>query len=175
MTFFVILVMEQGSEPIRMDGKIVDPEIVKKGVRNLMQQVAQVEREKDDYKSQISNMNRQLEEIGDIHKKTDSKLNSTIHILRKLQDEKVELESKLGQKQSILLSQVHIYIYLVLQSYTYILCVGRRVVVRARVTMCHKTSARPNRNRNMNNKFRPRPPPPVALPTALFGVAQMDI
>lgn len=109
---FVILVMEQGSEPIRMDGKIVDPEVVKKGVRNLMQQVAQVEREKDDYKSQISNMNRQLEEIGDIHKKTDSKLNSTIHILRKLQDEKVELESKLGQKQSILLSQVHIYIYI---------------------------------------------------------------
>jgi len=114
MTFFVILVMEQGSEPIRMDGKIVDPEVVKKGVRNLMQQVAQVEREKDDYKSQISNMNRQLEEIGDIHKKTDSKLNSTIHILRKLQDEKVELESKLGQKQSILLSQVHIYIFLII-------------------------------------------------------------
>lgn len=106
--------MEQGSEPIRMDGKIVDPEVVKKGVRNLMQQVAQVEREKDDYKSQISNMNRQLEEIGDIHKKTDSKLNSTIHILRKLQDEKVELESKLGQKQSILLSQVHIYIFLII-------------------------------------------------------------
>ncbi|XP_026814438.1 rootletin isoform X2 [Rhopalosiphum maidis] len=98
-------IMEQGPEPIRMDGKIVDPEVVKKGVRNLMQQVAQVEREKDDYKSQISNMNRQLEEIGDIHKKTDSKLNSTIQILRKLQDEKVELESKLGQKQSILLSQ----------------------------------------------------------------------
>lgn len=111
MKLFVILVMEQGSEPIRMDGKIVDPEVVKKGVRSLMQQVAQVEREKDDYKSQVSNMNRQLEEIGDIHKKTDSKLNSTIHILRKLQDEKVELESKLGQKQSILLSQVDIYIY----------------------------------------------------------------
>jgi len=114
MKLFVILVMEQGSEPIRMDGKIVDPEVVKKGVRNLMQQVAQVEREKDDYKSQISNMNRQLEEIGDIHKKTDSKLNSTIHILRKLQDEKVELESKLGQKQSILLSQVHIYIFIII-------------------------------------------------------------
>jgi len=114
MKLFVILVMEQGSEPIRMDGKIVDPEVVKKGVRNLMQQVAQVEREKDDYKSQISNMKRQLEEIGDIHKKTDSKLNSTIHILRKLQEEKVELESKLGQKQSILLSQVHIYIFIIL-------------------------------------------------------------
>jgi len=113
--------MEQGSEPIRMDGKIVDPEVVKKGVRNLMQQVAQVEREKDDYKSQVSNMNRQLEEIGDIHKKTDSKLNSTIHILKKLQDEKVELESKLGQKQSILLSQVHIYIYISLLL-IYILC-----------------------------------------------------
>lgn len=116
---FVILVMEQGTEPIRMDGKIVDPEVVKKGVRNLMQQVAQVEREKDDYKSQLSNMNRQLEEIGDIHKKTDSKLNSTIQILRKLQDEKVELESKLGQKQSILLSQVNILIFI---SLIYILC-----------------------------------------------------
>lgn len=91
-----------------MDGKIVDPEIVKKGVRNLMQQVAQVEREKDDYKSQMANMNKQLEEIGDINKKTDNKLNSTIQMLRKLQDEKVELESKLGQKQSILLSQVNI-------------------------------------------------------------------
>lgn len=98
--------LEQGSEPIRVDGKIVDPEVVKKGVRNLMQQVALMEREKDDYKSQMANMNRQLEEIGDIHKKTDSKLNSTIQILRKLQDEKVELESKLGQKQTILLSQV---------------------------------------------------------------------
>lgn len=95
-----------------MDGKIVDPDVVKKGVRNLMQQVAQVEREKDDYKSQIANMNRQLEEIGDINKKTDSKLNSTVQILRKLQDEKIELESKLGQKQSILLSQVYIFILL---------------------------------------------------------------
>lgn len=111
--------MEPGTEPIRMDGKIVDPEVVKKGVRNLMQQVAQVEREKDDYKSQLSNMNRQLEEIGDIHKKTDTKLNSTIQILRKLQDEKVELESKLGQKQSILLSQVNILIFILL---VYILC-----------------------------------------------------
>lgn len=92
-----------------MDGKMVDPEVVKKGVRNLMQQVAQVEREKDDYKSQITNMNRQLEEIGDIHKKTDNKLNTTIQILRKLQDEKVELESKLGQRQSILLSQVSLF------------------------------------------------------------------
>lgn len=91
---------------MRMDGKLVDPEVIKKGVRNLMQQVAQVEREKDDYKSQISNMNKQLEEIGDIHKKTDNKLSSTIQILRKLQDEKIDLESKLGQKQSILLSQV---------------------------------------------------------------------
>lgn len=98
--------MEQGPESIRIDGKIVDPEVVKKGVRNLMQQVAQVEREKDDYKSQITNMSRQLEEIEDIHKKTDGKLNSTIQILRKLQDEKIELQSKLGQKQSILLSQV---------------------------------------------------------------------
>lgn len=105
--------MEQGSEPIRMDGKIVDPDIVKKGVRNLMQQVAQVEREKDDYKSQIANMNRQLEEVGDINKKTDSKLNSTIQILRKLQDEKIELESKLGKKQSILLSQVNILLLLI--------------------------------------------------------------
>lgn len=102
-------VLEQGSEPIRIEGKIVDPEVVKKGVRNLMQQVAQVEREKDDYKSQVANMNRQIEEIGDIHKKTDNKLNSTIQILRKLQDEKVELESKLGQKQSVLLSQVNIF------------------------------------------------------------------
>lgn len=106
------LVLEQGPESIRMEGKIVDPEVVKKGVRNLMQQVAQVEREKDDYKSQIANMNRQIEEIGDIHKKTDSKLISTIQILRKLQGEKVELESKLGQKQSILLSQVNIFSFL---------------------------------------------------------------
>lgn len=104
----MLLVLDQGSEQVRMDGKIVDPEVVKKGVRNLMQQVAQVEREKDDYKSQIANMSRQLEEIGDIHKKTDNKLNSTIQILRKLQDEKVDLESKLGQKQTILLSQVNI-------------------------------------------------------------------
>lgn len=94
-----------------MDGKIVDPEVVKKGVRNLMQQVALVEREKDDYKSQLANMSRQLEEIGDIHKKTDSKLSSTIQILRKLQDEKVDLESKLGQKQTLILSQVNCTYY----------------------------------------------------------------
>lgn len=106
---FVFLVLEQGSDPIRMDGKQVDPDVVKKGVRNLMQQVAQVEREKDDYKSQLSNMSKQLEEIGDIHKQTDNKLNTTIQILRKLQDEKIELESKLGQKQSILLSQVNLF------------------------------------------------------------------
>jgi len=97
-----------------MDGKIIDPEVIKKGVRSLMHQVAQVEREKDDYKSQILNMSKQLEEIGDVHKKTDSKLNSTIQILRKLQDEKVELESKLGQKQSILLSQVNILKWIII-------------------------------------------------------------
>ncbi|XP_050535942.1 rootletin isoform X2 [Daktulosphaira vitifoliae] len=93
------------SEPIHSDGKIIDPEVIKKGARNLMQQVAQVEREKDDYKSQIETMGKQLEEIEDIHKKTDTKLNSTIQVLRRLQDDKVDLESKLSQKQSLVSSQ----------------------------------------------------------------------
>ncbi|XP_063909729.1 rootletin isoform X3 [Zophobas morio] len=88
------------------DGAIdVDPEVVRKGVRNLMQQVAQIERERDDYKTQVSTIKKQLHEAHESQSKGDSKLNKVLQTLRGLQDEKGALEAKLSQKSVELQSQ----------------------------------------------------------------------
>ncbi|XP_060523589.1 rootletin isoform X2 [Cylas formicarius] len=81
------------------DGAIaIDPELVRKGVRSLMHQVAQVERERDDCKMQISAMKKQLQETQDNQSKGDHKLNKVLQSLRQLQDEKSALETSLGQR-----------------------------------------------------------------------------
>jgi rootletin len=88
------------------DGAVdVDPEVVRKGVRNLMQQVAQIERERDDYKTQVATVKKQLHEAHESQSKGDSKLNKVLQSLRGLQDEKGSLEAKLSQKSVELQSQ----------------------------------------------------------------------
>ncbi|KAL1491832.1 hypothetical protein ABEB36_012367 [Hypothenemus hampei] len=83
----------------------VDPEAVRKGVRNLMQQVAQLERERDDYKTQVSSAKKQLQEAQDTQSKGDHKLTKVLQSLRTLQEEKGTLEATVGQKNMELRTQ----------------------------------------------------------------------
>jgi len=76
----------------------VDPEMVRKGVRSLMQQVAQIEREKDDFKSQLTTAKKQYQEITDLQTRSDNKISKLQQVLRSCQEEKTNLESKLSQK-----------------------------------------------------------------------------
>lgn len=103
----------------------VDPEVVRKGVRSLMQQVAQIERERvatrfslptynhflepckiclllfqDDYKTESCNLKKQLAETQETQSKTDAQINNLLTNIRILQDEKNSLEVKVSQKQS---------------------------------------------------------------------------
>lgn len=82
----------------------VDPDIVRKGVRQLMQQVAQIEREKDDFKAQLATAKKQLQEAADNQAKGESKLTKLQHVLRAINEEKANTESKLSQKGSALSS-----------------------------------------------------------------------
>lgn len=70
-----------------------------------MQQVAQIERERDDYKTQIATVKKQLHESHESQSKGDSKLNKVLQNFRSLQEEKGSLEAKLGQKSVELQSQ----------------------------------------------------------------------
>lgn len=77
----------------------VDPEAVRKGVRSLMQQVAQIERERDDCKNELVSVKKQLAEAQEHQNKTDSKVSDISSTLRRIHDEKVALEAVLTQKQ----------------------------------------------------------------------------
>ncbi|XP_065332594.1 rootletin [Cloeon dipterum] len=83
----------------------VDPEVVRKGVRSLMQQVAQIERERDDFKGQVSAAQKQLKDAIDAQGKGDSRLTNAMQTIRSLQDEKSKLVSKLGQKDISIAAQ----------------------------------------------------------------------
>lgn len=107
--------------------------MIRKGVRALMQQVAQIERERvsqilssiysflsflidlnvgflvcvqDDLKASLGQMKKQLNEASDLQAKSDEKLSHALQNLRALQDEKSNLETKLGQKQAALQAEV---------------------------------------------------------------------
>ncbi|GAB0088294.1 rootletin [Sergentomyia squamirostris] len=86
------------------DGPVidVDPEMVRKGVRLLMQQVAQIEREKDDYKAQLCTAKKQLQEAAEAQSKAENKISKLQQILRSVQEEKANVEAKLNQKASAL-------------------------------------------------------------------------
>ncbi|XP_017084108.2 rootletin [Drosophila eugracilis] len=83
------------------DGPIdVDPDLIRKGVRNLMHQVAQLEREKDDYKSQLGAAKKQLQDAAEQQLKCDAKLGKLQAMLRNLQEEKSNLETDRKMKIS---------------------------------------------------------------------------
>ncbi|XP_012540791.1 rootletin [Monomorium pharaonis] len=78
----------------------VDPEAVRKGVRSLMQQVAQIERERDDYKTELCSLKKQLKESQENQNNTDVKVNNLLANIRTLQEEKKSVEAKLTQTQT---------------------------------------------------------------------------
>lgn len=60
----------------------------------------------DDFKTQVLSAKKQLQEAQELHNKVDAKLNTALHNVRAVQEEKGTLEAKLGQKQAILQAQV---------------------------------------------------------------------
>lgn len=76
--------------------------MVRKGVRTLMQQVAQIEREKDDYKAQLCTAKKQLQESGEQHGRSENKISKLQQTLRAVQEDKANLEAKIQQKDSML-------------------------------------------------------------------------
>ncbi|XP_058462467.1 rootletin isoform X2 [Malaya genurostris] len=82
----------------------VDPEMVRKGVRTLMQQVAQIERERDDVKVQLCSAKKQLQEASDGQVRLESKICKLQQHNRAVHDDKINLEAKLAQKVSALLA-----------------------------------------------------------------------
>lgn len=82
----------------------VDPEMVRKGVRTLMQQVAHIEREKDDYKTQLCTAKKQLQEANEQHNRSENKISKLQQSLRAVQEDKSNVEAKLTQKTTTLTS-----------------------------------------------------------------------
>lgn len=82
----------------------IDPENIRKSVRKLMQQVAQVEREKDDYKVQLQAAKKQLEEAATQQTRCENKMSKLQQMLRAANEDKANLEAKLVQKQLCLQS-----------------------------------------------------------------------
>ena len=76
--------------------------MVRKGVRTLMQQVAQIEREKDDYKAQLCTAKKQLQENAEQHNRSENKISKLQQTLRSVQEDKANTEAKLTQKESTL-------------------------------------------------------------------------
>uniref|UniRef100_A0A8D8KZD4 Rootletin n=2 Tax=Culex pipiens TaxID=7175 RepID=A0A8D8KZD4_CULPI len=82
----------------------VDPEMVRKGVRTLMQQVAQIERERDDFKMQLCTAKKQLHEGGDNAMRLETKICKLQQHNRAIHEDKTNLEAKLAQRTSALQS-----------------------------------------------------------------------
>ncbi|XP_021713036.1 rootletin isoform X3 [Aedes aegypti] len=80
----------------------VDPEMVRKGVRTLMQQVAQIERERDDFKMQLCTAKKQLQEGGDNQMRLEGKICKLQQHNRAIHEDKTNLEAKLAQKTTAL-------------------------------------------------------------------------
>lgn len=69
-----------------------------------MQQVAQVEREREDYKTQLSAAKKQLEEAAHQQNRIENKMSKLQQMLRSANEDKANLEAKLVQKQMTLSS-----------------------------------------------------------------------
>lgn len=78
--------------------------MVRKSVRTLMQQVAQIERDREDYKTQLCAAKKELEDAANQHTKSENKISKLQQSLRNEKEEKSNLESKLVQRQMSLSS-----------------------------------------------------------------------
>lgn len=77
----------------------IDPELIRKSVRKLMQQVAQVEREKEEFKVQLQAARKELDDAANQQTRSENKMSKLQQMLRNANEEKANLESKLAQKQ----------------------------------------------------------------------------
>ena len=77
-----------------------DPDLIRKGVRCLMHQVAQIEREKDDYKMQLLTAKKQLQDASEQQHKCDAKVSKLQQMIRHLQQEKSNLDTERSMKVS---------------------------------------------------------------------------
>ncbi|XP_058060907.1 rootletin isoform X1 [Anopheles bellator] len=82
----------------------VDPEMVRKGIRTLMQQIAHIERERDDYKAQLCTARNQLQEASDGQLRLETKINKLQQHNRAIHEAKTNLEAQLAQKATTLQS-----------------------------------------------------------------------
>lgn len=82
----------------------IDPELIRKSVRKLMQQVAQVEREKEEYKAQSQATKKELDDALNHQTRCENKISKLQQSLRNANEERANLESKLTQKQLTLQS-----------------------------------------------------------------------
>uniref|UniRef100_A0A1A9X182 Rootletin-like coiled-coil domain-containing protein n=1 Tax=Glossina brevipalpis TaxID=37001 RepID=A0A1A9X182_9MUSC len=80
----------------------IDPDLIRKGVRCLMHQVVQIEREKDDLKMQLSSARKQLQDAADQQLKCETKISRLQQIIRHLQQEKSDLDTERTIKVSAL-------------------------------------------------------------------------
>lgn len=82
----------------------IDPEMIRKSVRKLMQQIGQVEREKDEYKMQLQSTKKELEDATNQQIRYEHKMAKLQQTLRGVNEEKANLDAKLNQKQMTLQS-----------------------------------------------------------------------
>lgn len=75
---------------------------MRRGVRALMQGVAQVERERDDLRVGLTEAKKHIKSQNEEISKCESRLSSTLSALRLAQEEKGTLEARLGQKAAAL-------------------------------------------------------------------------
>ncbi|XP_072949799.1 uncharacterized protein Root [Epargyreus clarus] len=78
----------------------VDPEAIKKGMRNLMHEVCQIERERDDFKCQLSAARKQLKEATEQHGKGEGRLHALGSNLRAAQEERAKLAAAVAQRDA---------------------------------------------------------------------------
>lgn len=78
--------------------------MIRKSVRKLMQQIGQVEREKDEYKMQLQATKKELEDATNQQIRYEHKMTKLQHTLRAVNEEKANLDTKLNQKQMTLQS-----------------------------------------------------------------------
>lgn len=77
----------------------IDPEMIRKSIRKLMQQVGNVEREKEEYKAQLQSVQKQLDDSVLQQNRSDNKMSKLQQMLRVAKEEKANSEAKLVQKQ----------------------------------------------------------------------------
>lgn len=82
----------------------VDPDLIRKGVRNLIHQVAHIERENDDYKTQLNSTKKQLQDAAEQQIKCESKVSKLQQMVRNLHEEKSSLVNDRNMKISAMQS-----------------------------------------------------------------------